>query len=332
MVSKTKISFSLEKANHLLLILALEVLSFIYLYFLRYKNQNLELSGFENKTGNIISIIFFSALLILILISFFISDNFTTASSFFLLIISISGIVSLAASDIVPAKETKMILVGIFLVFNIFLFASFTGIIFSESKTFGLLKSSLIFIVILFSVILTVFLLVYNFTDDYEKYFGGKMKADAGVILGAAVWGGNRPSPVLKERINKGYDMYHQSIVPKLVITGGGSPNELTEGEVSKNVLIKYGITPEDLILENSSSSTVEQIQFVRDSLYNLRNWNKIILISDNFHLYRALEICKFNDIDADCLSSDKELSAEGTISFCLKESLGLIIFWVSGV
>lgn len=158
------------------------------------------------------------------------------------------------------------------------------------------------------------------------------MKADAGVILGAAVWGGNRPSPVLKERINKGYDVYQKNIVPKLVITGGGSPNELTEGEVSKNVLIKYGVAPENLILENSSSSTIQQIQFVRDSLYNAMNWNKIILISDNFHLFRSLEICKFNNINADCLASDKELSTEGTFSFCLKESLALIIFWVSGV
>jgi len=55
---------------------------------------------------------------------------------------------------------------------------------------------------------LTGFLLniyqVYNFKDDSEIYANGGRKADAGVILGAAVWGGNRPSPVLRERINKG--------------------------------------------------------------------------------------------------------------------------------
>ena len=150
--------------------------------------------------------------------------------------------------------------------------------------------------------------------------------------MGAAVWGGNRPSPVLKERINKGYEIYSNGIVPKLVITGGGSPNEMTEAAVSKDVLIKYGVNPGDLISENSSNSTIEQIHFVRNYLYKSRNWNKIILISDNFHLMRASEISKFNDMDADCISSDKPLSAEGTMSFCLKESLALIVFWMAGI
>jgi uncharacterized SAM-binding protein YcdF (DUF218 family) len=171
-----------------------------------------------------------------------------------------------------------------------------------------------------------------NFTDDSSGYSNAGSTANSGVILGAAVWGGNRPSPVLKERINKGFEIYQKKYVPKLVITGGGSPNELTEGEVSKNVLLKYGVDPDDLILENSSSSTVEQIQFVRDNLYHKENWNKIILVSDNFHLYRATEICSFNDINSDSISSDKELSPNGIYTFCLKESLALIIFWVSGI
>ncbi len=190
----------------------------------------------------------------------------------------------------------------------------------------------MIFLTILIACIFFVFIKVLNFSDDYLVYENGRNKANAGVILGAAVWGGNRPSPVLKERINKGYEIYQKNIVPQLVITGGGSPNELTEGEVSKNELIKYGVAPEKLILENSSSSTVEQIQFVRDSLYNAKSWEKIILISDNFHLYRASEISKFNDMNADCLASGKELSAGGTVSFCIKESLAVIIFWMSGI
>jgi vancomycin permeability regulator SanA len=312
--------------------LIIEVISFGFLYYLRYKNQNLSLNGFEDKTGNIISILFFSSLIILTIICFFIQENLRTASLIFLSGISITGFGSLLLSDFFYQKETKIIFICVFIVFYLFLFSSFAGIVFSRSGKFKLFKSMSIFIIILTASILIVFVNVINFTDDHRKYERADNKANSGVILGAAVWGGNRPSPVLKERINKGYDIYQKNIVPKLVITGGGSPNELTEGEVSKNVLIKYGVAPENLILENSSSSTVEQIHFVRDSLYNVKNWSKIILISDNFHLYRALEICKFNDISADSIASDKELTTEGIISFCLKESLAVIIFWVSGI
>ena len=246
--------------------------------------------------------------------------------------LSVSGLAALILSSLFEQKETKITLVSTFLVANLFLFSSFAGIIFSATKKFKFLKSLFISVLILVVFTSLVFIKVFGFSDDHLKYENGVQKANSGVILGAAVWGGNRPSPVLKERINKGYEIYKKNIVPKLVITGGGSPNELTEGEVSKNVLLKYGVAPENLILENESGSTVEQIQFVRDSLYKSQNWQKIILVSDNFHLYRASEICRFNDINSDCIASDKELSPSGTVSFCIKESFAFIFFWMSGI
>jgi len=242
------------------------------------------------------------------------------------------GLAFLGLSLFTDQKELKIIFTCTFIVSYIFLFASLLNVILSRSQKYSFFKSVFYFLILLAGSIAVVFLFVLNFADDYEFYKSGNNKADAGVILGAAVWGGNRPSPVLKERINKGYEIYNKEIVPKLVITGGGSPNEMTEAAVSKDVLVKYGVNPNDLISENSSNSTIEQIHFVRDNLYKSKNWNKIILISDNFHLMRASEISKFNDMDADCISSDKSLSTEGTMNFCLKESLALIIFWMAGI
>lgn len=290
------------------------------------------LKGFEDKAGNIISIIFFSLLLIFIATDLFFSEHLTKPSLFFLFFLSVTGLAALIISGLFDQKETKIILVSIFLVAELFVFSSFTGIIFSASKKFRFIKSLMLSFLILFIFVLLVFIKVISFQDDRLKYESGNQKANSAVILGAAVWGGNRPSPVLKERINKGYEIYKKNLVTKLVLTGGGSPNELTEGEVSKNVLLKYGVAPENLILENQSGSTVEQIKFVRDSLYSKQNWQKIILVSDNFHLYRATEICRFNDINSDCIASDKELSPAGTITFCIKESFALIFFWMSGI
>ena len=199
----------------------------------------------------------------------------------------------------------------------------------SQNGELKLFRTFLIFLLICSSGIFSVFLNVLNFEDDSSLYSANDRSADSGVILGAAVWGGNRPSPVLKERIVKGFEIYRRKIVPKLVITGGGSPNELTEGEVSKNELIKFGVDPGNLILENSSNSTIEQIHFVRDNLYNKNAWNKIILISDNFHLMRSKEISSFNNIKADCIASDKRISARVTASLCAEESLGLIVYWM---
>ncbi|MEZ4822309.1 MAG: YdcF family protein [Ignavibacteria bacterium] len=314
------------------MIILVEIISFCYLYYLRYENQNLLLEGFENKTGNIISVVFFSLLFLFTLPVLFIPRKLKSGAVLFLLLTSVAALACLIISDLYLIKDTRIIFITAFIIMYVYLFAAFASVLITGYREFRFMLSILIFILVFVTGVAAVFLQVLNFKDDHLKYESGKFTANSGVILGAAVWGGNRPSPVLRERINKGYEIYKNNYVQKLVITGGGSPNELTEGEVSKNVLIKYGVDPKNLFLESSSNSTVEQIHFVRDSLYNKKNWDKIILVSDNYHLLRSSQICNFNNINADCMASDKELSAGATFSLCLKESLALIIFWVSGV
>lgn len=322
----------INKRLLIILILLLQIAAFAIQYYLRYTNQDLYFSTFEDKTGNVISLIVFFCGLIPVLISLFFVQNLKSSFIAFVLIVSVLSLLLISASGFIYQKETKLILLSIYLALTIFVIAVFTGMLFNGFRRFKFFRSVLISILIFLSGLISVFIFILNYSDDTEFYFENKQKADAGVILGAAVWGGNRPSPVLKERINKGYDVYHKNIVQKLVITGGGSPNELTEGEVSKNLLLKYGVEPENLILENHSGSTVEQIHFVRDSLYQRNKWNKILLVSDLYHLPRALEICKFNNMNAGSIASDREMSDMSTASYCLKESFALIIFWLYGV
>ncbi len=314
------------------MVLLIETASFFYLYFLRYKNQRLPLNGIEFKTGNIISAFLFGLLIFFTIIALLRGANFGGFASFVLVAASLISICSLIYSDLTSAKETKISAIAISLIATVFVLSSVIIISISSNGELNPIRTIFAFLFLCSAGIFTVFLLVLNFNDDRSLYTANDRTADSGVILGAAVWGGNRPSPVLKERILKGYEIYRRKLVPKIVITGGGSPNELTEGEVSKNELIKYGVDPGNLILENSSNSTIEQIHFVRDNLYQKNSWDRVILISDNFHLLRSKEISHFNNINADCIASDKELSAGGTASFCMKESLALIVFWISGV
>jgi vancomycin permeability regulator SanA len=284
------------------------------------------------KIGNLISGGILLIMLIFILLNVFSKSNYRNGVLVTLLVIEAVSILIILLSYTIDDKDYKVILYVVYFIIKVFLLVSFILIYFSSSKKlhiFNNLGYILLFFVILF---LTTIYFVYNFTDNSEKYKAGVKKADAGVILGAAVWGGNRPSPVLRERINKGFEIYEKKYVTKLILTGGGSPNELTEAEVSKNELIKYGVESKNLIVETKSNSTNEQIQFVKNKYYKKFNYQKIILISDNFHLFRATEMCKFNNINADAFSSDTPLSTESYINFCIKESFAVIIFWLFGI
>ena len=158
-----------------------------------------------------------------------------------------------------------------------------------------------------------------------------RARYDAGVILGAAVWSGDRPSPVFRERIQRGYELFNAGIVEFLVLTGGNAPNELTEAEVGKRELLKLGVPATSIALEEETSSTVEQILFIRDEL-SKQKWESFVIITDQFHLKRALEICAFNDIEAVGIPSDSPLGPYNLAVYHVRESAALILYWMFGL
>jgi vancomycin permeability regulator SanA len=229
-------------------------------------------------------------------------------------------------------KGTKIILLSLFVILKIFLAISYSVISFSALNKFYVFRSIWLTILVLILAVTSVFFSIYYYKDDYDRVIKEPHKLDAGVILGAAVWGGNRPSPVLRERINKGYELYKGGIISYLVLTGGGSPGEMTEADVAKNELLKKGIDEKYIFAENQSNSTLEQINYLNKNLYQKYRWNEVILITDNFHLLRSKQICTFYNIKAGTVASDTPLSAESTFSYSLKESFAVILFWLFGI
>ncbi len=301
--------------------------------YIRYKNQNLDVKLFNfTHTGDIIVLFIFTAIILFSVINMFRKKSYKIGGLLFIMILSVLSPLILGFSFLFELKDIKLILYSVFLIFNVYILSVLILSAFNKSKKLPFIGAFGLSMMIFFIGAATTFYLVFNYTDDSNLYKSGKRKADAGVILGAAVWGGNRPSPVLRERINKGYEIYRDNFAPKLILTGGGSPNELTESEVSRKELIKYGVDPIDLIVETKSNSTNEQIQFVRDKYYRKFGYSRIIIVSDNFHLFRSSEMCRFNEMSVDCMASDTPLSAETNMNFCVKESFALIIFWMFGI
>lgn len=229
-------------------------------------------------------------------------------------------------------KGIQTISLSSFAVLHLFVAISACVISFSVLMKYYIFRSIWITIILLLTGYAVVFLFAYNYKDDYKLLIDNKKTVDSGTILGAAVWGGNRPSPVLRERINKGYELYSYGIIKNIILTGGGSPGEMTEAEVSKKELLKKGVEERNIYIENKSSSTLEQISFLNSNLYKKNNWKEIVIISDNFHLLRTKQICKFFGINAYTVASETPLSTESTFNFCIKESFAVILFWLFGI
>lgn len=301
--------------------------------FIRYSNQNLLISKFSLlKTGNILTLLFVFFAILFTFINLFNKSPYPLKTLLILLFTSVAATGLLVSQLFIEDKDMKIFFSSGFLVLNGFILVSLVELSISKSKKLHFLTNIWITVIIAVIGFAVNFYQIYNYIDDSKYYFEQGGKADAGVILGAAVWGGKRPSPVLRERINKGFEIYDKKIVPRLILTGGGSPGELTEAEVARNELLKYKVNENNLIVEKESNSTVEQIHFVRDGFYFKYDWKKIIIISDNFHLFRSAELCKFNNINVGCISTDTPITTEGVLNFCVKESIAVLFLWFFGI
>jgi uncharacterized SAM-binding protein YcdF (DUF218 family) len=159
--------------------------------------------------------------------------------------------------------------------------------------------------------------------------------ADAGVIFGAAVWSqhglGDRPSPTLRERINMGYELLSGHAIPRIVVTGAGAPGELTEAEIAKRTLIQRGVDPSDIIEEDHSHTSFEQVRFIQQELHKKQGWQRFVMISDQYHLARVCEMCKFVGLTAIGSPSHIHQPFREILFYRIRESMALIEYWLLG-
>ena len=119
-----------------------------------------------------------------------------------------------------------------------------------------------------------VFLFIYlgGTTVSIWRYgkIDEKQKADVAIVLGAAAYG-EKVSPVFEERLNHGIWLYENGYVEKLIVTGGvGDGNVHSDAYVAKQYMIKQGIPEENIIMEEKSAITQENIKNAKELLDKL--------------------------------------------------------------
>ncbi|MFE5317328.1 YdcF family protein [Paenibacillus sp. NPDC056579] len=134
--------------------------------------------------------------------------------------------------------------------------------------------------------------LMGSLTDNPET------KGDVGIVLGAALWG-DKPSPGLRERLDKAVELYRTGRIPGLIVSGGaGSAQEigesrLTEAEGMRNYLLEQGIPRDVIWMENQSTDTYENLLFSK-SIVQEHHWRKVVIITHQYHAARALDMAEF--------------------------------------
>jgi vancomycin permeability regulator SanA len=122
---------------------------------------------------------------------------------------------------------------------------------------------------------------------------------DVIVIFGAAVWDRGQPSPALKRRLKHAVQLYREGYANILLATGGIGNHPPSEAVTMKKLALEDGIPPSRIITEEEGTSTLtsakECIRIMRAN-----NWTSAMVVSDSYHLLRALFVFRCLGIQAD--------------------------------
>jgi len=127
---------------------------------------------------------------------------------------------------------------------------------------------------------------------------------DAIIILGAGVWNGDTPSPMLNDRLLQGIELYKLGAAPKLLMSGDHGRVDYDEVNVMKNFAIQAGIDSEDIFMDHAGFSTYESVYRAKE-IFGVQ---KVIIVTQGYHLYRALYIAKQLGIEAYGVASDQQV------------------------
>ena len=135
------------------------------------------------------------------------------------------------------------------------------------------------------------------FTADTFK---NDEKADCILILGAGVKDG-KPKPMLRDRLLTGIELYKSGAAEKIIMSGDHGRADYDEVNVMRAFAIEQGVRAEDIFLDHAGFSTY-------DSVYRAKNIfgaENIIIVSQKYHLYRALYISEKLDVKAAGVSAN---------------------------
>jgi vancomycin permeability regulator SanA len=134
---------------------------------------------------------------------------------------------------------------------------------------------------------LAAFLVTYRAIDQ-QSCRDEAQPADVILVLGSAVWPNEQPSPSLRARTERAIELYQQGYAAHLILSGGLGRWPPEEAEVMRRLAEAAGVPQEALILDLEAHSTWESITRAREIL-DQEGWGTVIVVSDPFHLTRAL-------------------------------------------
>ena len=119
--------------------------------------------------------------------------------------------------------------------------------------------------------------------------------ADCILVLGCGVREDGSPSLMLRDRLEKGIELYEAGTAPKLLMSGDHGRKDYDEVNLMKSYAMGKGVPSEDIFMDHAGFSTYDSMYRARDIFCA----EKVIVVSQEYHLYRALYLAEKLGLEA---------------------------------
>ena len=135
----------------------------------------------------------------------------------------------------------------------------------------------------------------------FEKADFAQMEiSDCILVLGAGVRN-ESPSPMLKDRLDCAIFLYESGKAPKIIMSGDHGTVDYDEVNVMKTYAVGKGVESSDIFMDHAGFSSYDSIYRAKE----IFGAQKIIIVSQKYHLYRAIYIAKSLGLDSSGAVSD---------------------------
>ena len=162
----------------------------------------------------------------------------------------------------------------------------------------------------IFIILLMIFIISISITistvNSYKKYIYNiediPSENDAIIVLGAGVRGDGTPSDILADRLETSLEVFGAGLGNTFLLSGDHGREEYNEVGSMKKYILQKDIDEKIIFMDHAGFSTYDTMYRAKE----IFKVDKAIIVTNEYHLPRALYIARKLGIDAYGIKSDK--------------------------
>ena len=175
--------------------------------------------------------------------------------------------------------------------------------------------------IILFAISIVILINIYMIIKSHKQIIKNEdmkfEKIDCLLVLGAGIINNERPTLMLKDRLDKSIELYKKGIAKKIIMSGDHGKKNHDEVGIMKKYAIERGIPSEDIFMDHAGFCTYDSIYRAKE-IFGVK---KMIIVTQKYHLYRSIYIANKLEIESFGIKSDARVYAKMPYHF-VRESL----------